>query len=413
MSFVLWFSKRLKLGGEARQSAATGTVIAVAGVALAIMVMELSIAVASGFKHEIERKLMGFDSPVTVLPPYDYNAGRPAAEMSRDEELLSFLTRKLPEGTAVEMSKQAGVLKTDSDFLAVECRAYGAGHSREFEKGNSVVGQYVPGTDSIIVSLTIANQLGLSLGDRPFIYFYVDGKPKARRVTVGGIYNSNFSDYDNVVVYAPMSLLQSLGTDTTAISAIAIEGVGDDIGRIVDISGRLQSDILDGYRTGELSGVYPVSNIVEQGAVFFSWLGLIDTNVVVIIILMTFVAAFTLISSLFIIVLDRVPTIGTMRAMGASRRLISRVFVSITMRIVGLGLLIGNALALGIIFLQKSTHILPLNPEMYYLDSVPFDITWVQVAVLNIGAVVVAWLLLIVPARVAAGIDPASTMRYD
>lgn len=98
-----------------------------------------------------------------------------------------------------------------------------------------------------------------------------------------------------------------------------------------------------------------MSNIFQSGAVFFSWLDLLDTNVVVIFILMVCVAAFTLISSLFIIILDRVPTIGVLRALGASRRCVSRVFVNVAMRLVGLGMLIGNAVAIGIIILQQAT----------------------------------------------------------
>ncbi len=97
----------------------------------------------------------------------------------------------------------------------------------------------------------------------------------------------------------------------------------------------MQSALLDAYREGRIGEVYPVDNIFHTGAIFFSWLDLLDTNVVVIFILMVCVAAFTLISSLFIIILDRVSTIGVLRALGATRGQVSAVFVNVALRLGG------------------------------------------------------------------------------
>ena len=141
--------------------------------------------------------------------------------------------------------------------------------------------------------------------------------------------------------------------------------------------------MLEAYSRGEISGVYPVNNVYNSGALFFSWLDLLDTNVVVIFILMICVATFTLISSLFIIILDRVPTIGLLRAIGATRRQVSRIFVYTALRLVGLGMIIGNVLAIGLMLIQNATHFLPLDPHMYYLAYVPFEINRISILALN------------------------------
>lgn len=83
------------------------------------------------------------------------------------------------------------------------------------------------------------------------------------------------------------------------------------------------------------------------------------------------------------------------------------------MRLVGAGMLLGNVLGIGLIFTQSKTHIIPLDPQMYYLSYVPVELNWTWMILLNVGVAVGAWLILILPARLAARIDPASAMRYE
>lgn len=417
MKFNYWFSQRIRLRKGAPASTSTGVVIAVAGVALALMVMELSLAVVAGFKHEIERKVLGFDAPVTVNPAYDYHTGLSDDEMRLSDTLAGIVKATVPEAVTVPVFRRHAILKTDTDFMAVECLARGSGHDDSFERGNMIEGSWPDfagenADDSIVISEPMAAKLNVATGDRIFMYFFVDNAPKARRAYISGLYRSNFGEYDNSIIHTSLGLMQGLGDggrDTA--TGVALEGISRD--RIEAAAERLQSALLDAYREGRIGEVYPVDNIFHTGAIFFSWLDLLDTNVVVIFILMVCVAAFTLISSLFIIILDRVSTIGVLRALGATRGQVSAVFVNVALRLVGLGMLAGNAVALGIIALQDATHFLPLDPQMYYLSHVPFEISLPAILLLNAGVGAGAWLLLILPARLAARIDPAATMRYE
>ncbi|MDE5683428.1 MAG: ABC transporter permease, partial [Muribaculaceae bacterium] len=158
---------------------------------------------------------------------------------------------------------------------------------------------------------------------------------------------------------------------------------------------------------------YPVQTIEQTGAIYFNWLALLDTNVAVIFCLMLCVASFTLVSSLFILVLDNVPAIGILRSVGASRSLIRSIFVDLGMRIVLRGMIIGNVLGLGLLLIQKYTHIVPLDPEAYYLNCVPVEIRpWGFIA-LNVGVAVASWLVLWIPARTASSVDPAKTINFE
>ena len=223
MRFTQWFSRRMPLRKGASDSTSTGVVIAVAGVALALMVMELTLAVVAGFKHEIERKVMGFDGTVTVLPPYDYELGEVAPEMEFTDDLARVIARTFPEDARiVEQMRRHAILKTDSDFIAVECVAYGEGHSLDFERGNIVRGVYPSDETDIMISERMARQLGLDTASRAYLYYIIDGQPKVRRGTVSGVYNSNFGEYDATVVYTGLPMLQGVGNNHAAIGSVGI-----------------------------------------------------------------------------------------------------------------------------------------------------------------------------------------------
>lgn len=415
--FDYWFSRRLRLRRGAPSSTATGVVIAVAGVVLALMVMELSLAIVTGFKNQIRAKVEGFEASVSVLPPYDVLRGESASDFNFSDTLAHIITSAMPGSRPVVSLRRQAILKTDNDFAAVECTARDSNHNTAFEVSNMTAGTW-PGfdggadADSIVISAPLARTLSVGCGDKVYLYFFIDGEVRTRRVFISGLYQSNFSEFDNSVVYTDLGMLQRLGrTAGRTATSVDLEGIAlDDIPAATE---RLQNALVAEYRAGNIGELHPVTDILTTGSLYFNWLDLLDTNVVVIFILMACVAAFTLISSLFIIILDRVPTIGILRALGESRHGVSRIFVIVAMRLVGAGMIIGNICGLGLALLQSHTRLLPLDPEMYYLSYVPVEINWTDMALLNLAVAVASWLILIVPARLAAHIDPASTMRYE
>ena len=133
----------------------------------------------------------------------------------------------------------------------------------------------------------------------------------------------------------------------------------------------------------------------------------------VVLILMTFVACITLVSGMLIIILDKKRFIGLMKSLGAPTSKVRQVFMLLAVRIALTGLIIGNAAMLGLLYAQKATHFIPLDPESYYIDFVPVVISWPAVAALNAGVLLVVYLVLILPSRFVSKISPAETMRYE
>lgn len=392
--------------------------IAIAGVAVAVMVMEFTLAVVTGFNHEIERKLMGFDSEIVLLPPYIAGNTEQQPIIQSDTVLYSILSATLSEEAELSQAiRQPGILKDDNDFEGVIFEARGARAAFDFERSNITVGEW-PHYDAdstvydIVISEVLASRLLLDVGSKIYSTFIVDGNIKLRRNTVAALYKSDFGEYDKKVVYCSMDMLRGiLAIDSLCCTRIEIRGLDPEA---IDATGTdIQEQLHYAAAAGIVDGYYPVSTIHQSGALYFNWLALLDTNVVVIFILMLCVAALTLISSLFILILERVRTIGILRAMGTTRLAVRNIFVFMALKVVGAGLIIGNIIGVGLLLAQRTWHIVPLNPDMYYLDSVPVQINPVAFVALNIGVVVASWLILILPASLAARVDPAEAAKFD
>jgi ABC-type transport system, involved in lipoprotein release, permease component len=423
MKFELFIAKRLRLStpdsdGRDKPHASPGAIIAIAGIAVSFIVMLLSIAVMMGFKHDIKAKLMGFDSQIMVYPPSSPVTGVTPAEITLSDTLSEIIESTLPGSRLTLTVTRPVIFKTTDDFQGMILRGLANEDEGRFIRDNLTAGtlpDFTPdsaGTQVVIPSI-MANKLSLGVGDKVHAYFINGDNVKVRRMSVTGIYDTHFSDYDKVYAFAPTRFLQTInGMAPNQASIISLTGFenDDEIDRATE---RLASELIDASVKDNNTPLYQTRNIHQTGAAYFSWLALLDTNVVVILVLMALVAGFTLISSLFIIILERVNMIGVLRALGASNNQIRKIFIIMAERLVVRGLLIGNIISLGFIALQHWFHVIPLNPESYYLNYVPvsFDVTaWL---LLNVGVVIIACIMLILPTHIVATIKPSKVIKYD
>ena len=418
MNAVFWIARRLRITGTSGDKHSAGAVIAVAGVALAVMVMEITLAVVSGFKSEITRKITGFDSQITIERPYDYASGLQKEYISLSPEIMSSVPDINAEGVKASLSMQLpGMIKTDSDFAGTIFIGRDSKHDVTFERGNIIDGVFPDYSDEakqndIVISGITANALGLSPGDKVFVYFFIDNSLKTRKVSIAGIYESYLSEYDKAIVYASMDFLQKVaGIDQSSGTHLELSGYDPEM---IEAKGKeIEYELNYSSADGQLNKYYPVTTIMQTGAMYFNWLSLLDTNVIVIFVLMLCVALFTLVSSLYLIVLDRIPTIGIMKSKGASKNWLSQLFVNIGMKLAVTGIIIGNAAGLGICILQQHTGFIGLDPEMYYLSQVPVKMEVLPMIFLNLGMLLLSWLILYIPSRSAARIDATESMRYE
>ena len=158
---------------------------------------------------------------------------------------------------------------------------------------------------------------------------------------------------------------------------------------------------------------YYVKSIKDQNPQLFSWLDLLDLNVWVILILMSIVAGFTMISGLLIIILERTNMIGVLKALGASNLSIRKVFLYVAVFLVGKGLLWGNVIGLGLCAIQYYFKIIKLDPEIYYITSVPISLNITYIILLNIASMAISLLMLLGPSYLVSLIRPAKSIKFE
>lgn len=154
-------------------------------------------------------------------------------------------------------------------------------------------------------------------------------------------------------------------------------------------------------------------SIKELNPMIFSWLEVLDMNVVVILILMMSVAGFAMISGLIIIILERTNMIGILKALGQNNTSIRKIFLYISFFLIGKGMLWGNAVGLLLCFIQYKFGIFKLDPSVYYMDTVPISLSLTSFILLNIGALSAAMLMMLGPSYLITRIAPARSIRFE
>jgi len=388
--------------------------VAVAAVALSVAVMLAAIAIVLGFKREIRDKVVGFNSHITLyaIPsdPEDTNL------ITLTPTLRSILdSKEYITGYSLEASIPA-ILKTPDNFKGVYLKSMRSEALRKFLSSNVEEGKLPdytkPGSEmKTVISRRAADQLHLKAGDKIDTYF-MSGSIRVRRLEIAAIYNSHFDNYDDIYIYGDLPLIQNLG-EVSPTQGTSLSITTDDFNNIEENTADLSQTLAEALASGLVYKYYRVDNSLNQGAGYFRWLSLLDTNVIVVLVLMTIVACATLISGMLIIILDKKSFIGLIRSMGATIRSVRQVFIYIAVRVAVTGLVIGNVLMLSLLWIQDRWHLLPLDPEAYYIDFVPVEINWQAIAILNIATIIIIYLCLILPSLFAAKISPAETMRYE
>lgn len=387
--------------------------IATLGVALGVAVMIISVSVVIGFKHEIQSKVVGMSGHIQVFNDrisQDYES----FPILMNESMLDRLSKINGVTHAQRFCIKPGMLKTEDSFEGVILRGYGAEFQQDFLLDHMVEGELktfsdTSSTNRIYISKTLAQRLRLEVGSPVYAYFF-DKNVRTRRPVVAGIYSTNIKEFDNNVIFSDIYTVRRLaGFSEDECSGVEIHLTGFD--RLAEVDREVSREIASIREESEYSCT--AKTIQQLYAPMFSWLTLLDTNIWVILALMTVVAVFTMISGLLIIILEQTQFIGTMKALGATNGLLRRLFLNLSVFIIGKGVLFGNVLGLGLVFLQLLTGILKLDAENYYIDHVPVEINWLYIIAINILTILISVLVLVIPSYLVSRIHPAKSIRFE
>lgn len=350
--------------------------MAIIAIAISFFVIILAVSISGGFNKEIHKAVSSLNGDILII---EDSLDISSAELSRIEKL---------EGIeSVEASiSMPGIIK----------------------KGDEIRGVIFKGTEADTASLSaripesLAEELKLDEGDSMLSYF-IEDRFSARRFTLSSTYSSPVDVEDAYIAYVPISDLRRLKGWEEG-SATGIEICMEPKYRKQDIIRAKTEEIavLTGLRAVSARELYPS---------LFSWLELIDYNVYAIILLMTIVAGFNMISGLLILLFRNISTIGTLKSMGMTDRSIASVFLRISARITAIGMLAGNAAAILFCLVQGSTKLIRLNPENYFVSYVPVDMEIGSILAADILAFAAIMLLLLIPSLFISKIDPSSTVK--
>lgn len=411
MSLPFFLGRRLSLGADGSKSS-PAVKVAIIAVALSVAVMLASIAIVNGFKREIRQRVVGFNSHLTI-----YVAPNSLAESEQPLVSMTPTLKRILDETpfitnySMEVSVPS-LLKTDEDFKGVYFKGNSNVNKDPFLVDNLSEGNLPEnGEDFIIISRKAADRLQLKRGDNINTYFISDDI-KVRPLKITGVFNSHFDTYDDIYVYGALGMVQNI-TGLKRMEGSAIKVMTDDFDRLDEYQHILNSRLQKAYSDGEVYRLYQVESVYNQGINYFQWLSLLDTNVIVVLILMSVVACVTLISGILILILDKINFIGTIKALGASNSIVRKIFVYLAMKVALAGTITGNILMLSLLWLQAKYRFVPLDPDNYYIDFVPVELSWVDFSILNIVILTLIFLVLLLPARFVASIKPSVTLRFE
>jgi lipoprotein-releasing system permease protein len=415
MNFPLYIAKKIysDTGGK-RKVSQPAIRIATAGVAIGLAVMIISVCIILGFKHTIRNKVIGFGGQIEVADFLTLQSSGNYPVVINDSMMNVF--KKIPGVKHVErFAIKQGILKTNSDFLGVAFKGVGPEWDSTFIHQNMVAGSIPKFSDQssrnqILVSKLMADKLHLNVGQRIFAYFIDNKGVRIRRFTIQGIYETNLKKYDEVTCYTDLYTAVKLnGWDSDQASGAEV--TVNDFNKVNEAEAYFTNRV---NRTVDHDGeTYSSATIQEINPQIFAWLDLLNLNVWVILGLMMAVAIVTMISGLLIIILERTNMIGVLKALGAKNKTIRHTFLWFAAFIVSRGLLLGDVIGIGLLALQKYTGLIKLDPQTYYVNTVPIEFNWWFILVLNVVTMIICMVMLVTPSYLISHIHPAQSIRYE
>ncbi len=405
MNLSYFIAKRISFK---RTGGFTGTIhrIAVASVAIGVAISLISFMILGGFQYEISDKIFSFTGHFQGMRFMSGNAFE-ESPTSLDTDFY----QNYPEVDFIRhvqvYAHKPGLLKGDEEVEGVLMKGVGPDFDSLKFKNSIIEGRFIQFSDTaasneILLSAKIANKLLLNVGERVTMYF-VQEPPRFRRFEIVGLYETHLENFDDRIIIGDIQTIRNLnGWTEDQVGGFEIfVNHPDDLETVTDpLYDMLDYDL-------------KLIKVTDKYLEIFEWLSLLNNNVYVFLGLILFVAAFNMVSILFILIMERTQMIGLLKAVGAKNRQIRKIFVWNGVRIIGKGLLIGNAIGLGFGLIQDEFKLFPLDPISYYMAYVPIYWDWPIFIGMNLMVMLVTTLVLFIPAMLISNISPIKAIRFD
>ncbi|MBQ8542197.1 MAG: ABC transporter permease [Bacteroidaceae bacterium] len=412
MNFELFIAKRLYLSRKGGKKISRPAVtIAQWGVTIGLIVMMISLAIVVGFKNEVRDKIIGFGGEIQINnyetaingDSYISITDNDVAEINSCEGVLH----------AQRYVQKPGLLAVGDEYEGVLVKGIDKDYDTSFFEQHLVGGNIPNENDSIngywiVISNIMAKKLNCTIGDKINVYF-IQESIKARRMLITGIYETHLQEMDNIFAITDIKTTRRLN-GWNAGQATGVEIFVTEYEKVEETRNNIAT-IVSKIAERNQQSLY-IQTTEELNPALFAWLGVLNQTVWVILVLVLGIAGFTMTSGLLIIILEKSSLIGILKAVGAHNISIRKVFLYYSCFVIGKGMLLGNIIAILLCLLQEYTGIIALDPEMYYMNKVPIEFSWIMIP-MNIFMFIISVAMLLVPSMLISKIEPSKAIKFE
>ena len=410
MNLEYFIAKRLIATKSYKSSISSPIIkIAITAIAIGIIMMIIAVATGIGLQNKIREKVAAFNGHV-IISNYDDNQSDVSKEpISINQDFYPKFKNISGINHIQATASKAGIIHTEESFEGIIFKGVGKDYDFTNLKDYLIHGR-MPNlktnlNEEVIISQYIANRLNLKIGDKFKTYFLKDSGSRynLRNFNIVGIYNSGFQDFDATYIVGDIRHIQKINK-WTENQVGAFEVFLDDFSQISQKGEEIYQEIPPTYNS---------VTIEEKYYSIFEWLKLFDFNIIIILAVMIIVATINMIVALLVLILERTQMIGILKALGANNWDIRKIFLYNASYLIIRGLLIGNIIAIGLLLIQKHFGLIKLNPTNYYVSVAPVDINPLHILALNIGTILICFIVLTIPSYIITKISPVKAIRFD
>ncbi len=380
--------------------------IAVVSIAVAVGSLLLAFMILLGFQNKIKDKIYSFSGHLLV-GKYTLSNSFEESSIFLTDSLLQTLDQIEGIQHYQPFAMRAGLLKIDGEIQGVVVKGINADQDsssfhQHLTSGRMPRFRTKAYSTEVVVSTKIAKTLQMEVEDEVLILF-VQNPPRYRKLQIVGTYETGLEEFDENIIYGDLSLIRRLNL----WKKNEVGGVEIFVEDINDID-RVHSELFDA-----LNYDLYVERVSDKYLQIFDWLALLNRNVIIFLFLILFVAGFSMVSILLILIMERTQMVGVLKAMGSPNHLIRQVFLANGARLIWRGLGWGNLVALGFALLQYYGKVIPMDPASYYMDHVPIEFNWTAILGVNLLVILMIGASLFIPLNVISRIEPVKSIRFD
>ncbi len=371
--------------------------LSIAATAISVAAILLTFSIVNGFQSTVSNKLYAFWGHLQISAVNganlndNPNTAKQISAIPNVQSASAFLnqTMVLSKDIEIEGLNAKGI----ADFRRIP----------NLFKGRPLQRIHQSLSKEIVISKSIAAKLQIDTGDQVRLYFLQDGQVQERKLKVVGLFHTGIEEYDLKNVFVDIQLLQQLLQAPSAISGYQVNL--KDLTKISETAMEIQSVLPNNWVANASAALYPQ---------LFDWIQVQNINRNITIVILLFIAIVNLITCLLILLLERIPMIGSLSAMGASQDLIRKIFLYQASFIAWMGIGIGVLIGLGLSLLQLKFQWIHLDESAYLIDVLPIRIQPMQViGWIRIGTAIVSYLSFLLPTIWIKRISPAKAIRFD